>query len=382
MCAMPVKVQDESIHTVKPGKAHPGALLYHPNACATQEEAETLQGYQTLLEHIIVNGRVPELLVRKFARQIGSALAYCHYNNVVHRNLKIENILVSQDGVHVIKITDFEFSTLYDPLGQLATFCGTSYFPAPEMIARKPYIGPEVDIWGFGLVLYILVCGRVPFDGPDLTSIHAKVRSGSLKFPSRLSAECKDLLSHMLATNPGSRASLPQVLSHPWMVREYSGPPEMHIPTRDPLHPDKLDREVIHNMMPLLGPQFSGDVDEIEAQLVAVLNSRRYTLTTESSMARESNNTFGYWNEKQDGLSGSLYSLPLDPETTSEIDGTLSGSHCFGAFGLQLRSRLFPGSCSRPTLPVYVEDKSDALCGFHPLVSMYYLANEKMARCA
>ena len=123
-----------------------------------------------MLDSIISHGCLRECVARKFA---SSALEYCHMNNVVHRgqhpslialffqtNLKIENILISQTGN--IKIIDFDLSNLYDPTAHLGTFCRSLYFAASELLHTKIYTGPEVDVWSFGVVLYVLVCGKVP----------------------------------------------------------------------------------------------------------------------------------------------------------------------------------------------------------------------------
>ncbi|KAJ7491240.1 kinase-like domain-containing protein, partial [Mycena latifolia] len=177
-----------------------------------------------LLDYIIAHGRLRERVARKFARQIGSAVAHCHRENVVHRDITIENIILSPTGEAML--ANFHLAAVYDSLGKLATFCGTPYFPAPEMLAGRPYIGPEVDVWSFGTVLYILVCGKVPFDDSDFAALRAKVQLARVDYPSHLSTECRNLLSRMLVADPALRASLSEVLSHPWMVRGFSGPPD------------------------------------------------------------------------------------------------------------------------------------------------------------
>ncbi|KAJ7460950.1 kinase-like domain-containing protein [Mycena galericulata] len=194
-------------------------LNHHPNVMTGVEDRK---GYQTLLQYIIAHGRVGERTARKFARQISSALAYCHHHRVVHRDITIENILVSSSGE--VKIVNFGLSAVYHPRSHLYRSCGTYYFPAPEMLAGNPYVGPEVDVWGFGVVLYILVCGRVPFDDSDMASLHAKIRRGLVDYPSRLTAGCKDLLSRMLTTNSTQRILLSEVDSHPWILRGLAGP--------------------------------------------------------------------------------------------------------------------------------------------------------------
>ena len=139
-----------------------------------------------MLDYIITHGRLRERVARKFARQIGSALEYCHKNNVVHRGLRVEDILISQTGN--IKIIDFGISNVYNPSSHLRTFCGSLYFPAPEMLDAKVYIGPEVDVWNFGVVLYVLVCGKVPFDDESIPGLHAKIKRGFVEYPGWLSA--------------------------------------------------------------------------------------------------------------------------------------------------------------------------------------------------
>lgn len=138
-----------------------------------------------MLDYIISHGRLKEKQARKFSRQIASALDYCHRNSIVHRDLKIENILISKTGD--IKIIDFGLSNLFAPRGHLKTFCGSLYFAAPELLQAKQYTGPEVDVWSFGIVLYVLVCGKVPFDDQSMPALHAKIKKGIVDYPSWLS---------------------------------------------------------------------------------------------------------------------------------------------------------------------------------------------------
>jgi serine/threonine protein kinase len=157
-------------------------MIVHPNHYYMV--FEYVNGGQ-LLDFIIAHGRLRETVARKFARQIASALDYCHRNNVVHRDLKIENILISQTGN--IKIIDFGLSNLYNPVAHLSTFCGSLYFAAPELLNAKVYTGPEVDVWSFGVVLYTLVCGKVPFEDESMPALHAKIKRGLVEYPVWLS---------------------------------------------------------------------------------------------------------------------------------------------------------------------------------------------------
>lgn len=111
---------------------------------------------------------------------------YAQLNLLPLPDLKIENILISKSGN--IKIIDFGLSNLYSPLSHLSTFCGSLYFAAPELLNAKVYTGPEVDIWSFGIVLYVLVCGKVPFDDQSMPALHAKIKRGQVEYPAWLSA--------------------------------------------------------------------------------------------------------------------------------------------------------------------------------------------------
>jgi len=170
-------------------------LLDHPFICGMRDVQRTNYHWYMLfeyvnggqmLDYIIAHGRLKEKQARKFGRQIASALDYCHRNSIVHRDLKIENILISKTGD--IKIIDFGLSNLYSPRSLLKTFCGSLYFAAPELLQARQYTGPEVDVWSFGIVLYVLVCGKVPFDDQSMPQLHAKIKRGVVDYPQWLSA--------------------------------------------------------------------------------------------------------------------------------------------------------------------------------------------------
>jgi serine/threonine protein kinase KIN1/2 len=148
-----------------------------------------------MLDYIISHGKLKEKQARKFSRQIASALDYCHRNSIVHRDLKIENILIAKTGD--IKIIDFGLSNLFAPRGHLKTFCGSLYFAAPELLQARVYTGPEVDVWSFGIVLYVLVCGKVPFDDQSMPALHAKIKKGLVDYPGWLSTGKSNYLNFL-----------------------------------------------------------------------------------------------------------------------------------------------------------------------------------------
>ncbi|WFD25142.1 non-specific serine/threonine protein kinase [Malassezia nana] len=334
-------------------------LLLHPYICRMREMIVHTNHYYMVFEHInggqmldyiISHGRLRERSARSFARQIGSALQYCHANNIVHRDLKIENILISKSGN--IKIIDFGLSNLFSPKGHLNTFCGSLYFAAPELLNARVYTGPEVDVWSFGVVLFVLVCGKVPFDDPSMPVLHQRIKSGIVEYPAWLSPECKHLLSTMLVTDPHQRATMQDVMTHPWMMKGYDSPEPTYLPERVPLRAGHLDRRVIEQMN---GFEF-GSPDHIEQQLDEILRSDAYLNAVahhdrEDEPAREeaSSTTSRHRMSLQLGLP--FYRRKKDSEDTPNTDG--------------------PPGIKAPLHPAY---------GFHPLISVYFLVREKMER--
>ncbi|ODN96944.1 hypothetical protein I350_07919 [Cryptococcus amylolentus CBS 6273] len=359
------RLKDESkeIRTIR--EAHISLLLHHPYICGMREFImhtnhhymvfEFIDGGQ-MLDYIISHGRLRERAARKFARQIGSALDYCHQNSIVHRDLKIENILISKNGN--IKLIDFGLSNLYAPNRHLSTFCGSLYFAAPELLNAKAYTGPEVDVWSFGIVIYVLVCGKVPFDDQSMPALHAKIKRGYVEYPSWLSAEVKSLLSRMLVTNPLERATLTEVLNHPFMTKGFDGPPDSFLIRREPLRADELDPSVINAME---GFTF-GTAQTIYADLYQVLTSEEYLNCV---------STFEASREKRRGAGGSNPSFnspePMDSPKKKRFSG------------FDFKKRLFRED-KKVDEVVFKERVVDPTRGYDPLISIYFLAREKMER--
>ncbi|KKY38779.1 putative camk camkl kin1 protein kinase [Diaporthe ampelina] len=329
-------------------------LLNHPYVCGLRDVVRTNYHWYMLfeyvnggqmLDYIISHGKLKEKQARKFSRQIASALDYCHRNSIVHRDLKIENILISKIGD--IKIIDFGLSNLFSPRGHLKTFCGSLYFAAPELLQARAYTGPEVDVWSFGIVLYVLVCGKVPFDDQSMPALHAKIKKGLVDYPNWLSSECKNLLSRMLVTDPKQRATMAEVMAHPWVNKGYSSPPDNFLPRREPLTLP-LDPEVINAMT---GFNF-GPPEVIKAQLTRLIESEEY----------------------QRGVR--LYQQEKDLPQPSK-----DGDKKRGMFDFYKRRN---SMTSRDTLTAPSSEAlalgNDPLNAFSPLLSIYYLVKEKQDR--
>lgn len=266
-----------------------GKILYHPFICRLYEMYpmsnhyymlfEYVQGGQ-MLDYIVSHGSLKEAQARKFCRGIASALDYCHSNNIVHRDLKIENIMINTQGE--IKIIDFGLSNLFDRENLLKTYCGSLYFAAPELLSAHPYVGPEVDIWSFGVVLYVLVCGKVPFDDKSVNNLHEKIKRGNVEYPSSLSGECVSLLQRMLVVNPSHRGNIREVINHPWLNKGYQGPVKSYLPPRRPLE-YPLDQDVVKSIVEL---DLAPSVNHVNVELDKILRSQAYVSCVDNWYAK------------------------------------------------------------------------------------------------
>lgn len=143
-------------------------------------------------------------------------LVECHRLRFVHRDLKCENMLLSKN--YCLKISDFGFARRFTDTQKLQTYCGSYAYAAPEIIIGEPYLGRMADIWSIGVILYAMVCGKLPFKDKDAKTMLSDVAS-KLHFPSRIDDKCKDLIKGILKYNPKDRLTLEEIKSHPWMSR-------------------------------------------------------------------------------------------------------------------------------------------------------------------
>ncbi|XP_011213693.2 probable serine/threonine-protein kinase nek3 isoform X1 [Bactrocera dorsalis] len=171
-----------------------------------------------IFDYIAKFGRMSEGSARSKFWQILSAVEYCHMKNIVHRDLKAENLLL--DINMNIKIADFGFSNHFKVGELLATWCGSPPYAAPEVFEGKQYTGPEIDIWSLGVVLYVLVCGALPFDGSTLQSLRDRVLSGRFRIPFFMSSDCEHLIRRMLVLDPSRRYTINQIKTHRWVCGE------------------------------------------------------------------------------------------------------------------------------------------------------------------
>ena len=167
-----------------------------------------------LFDYIVKHGRMSEDKARRFFQQIVCAVEYCHRHNIVHRDLKPENLLLDSDLN--VKIADFGLSNIMTDGNFLKTSCGSPNYAAPEVISGKLYAGPEVDVWSCGIILYVLLVGRLPFDDEFIPALFRKINSGTYHTPSYLSPGARHIIHQMLKVNPVQRITIQEIRQDPW----------------------------------------------------------------------------------------------------------------------------------------------------------------------
>ena len=185
------------------------------------EECKGGELFDRIIEHIDNHKMYSEKEAAEIIYQIISAVGYCHNKGICHRDLKPENLLYlkkGNEGDNSLKIIDFGLSRDLSLKKILSSKVGTAYYVSPEILAGK--YNEKCDIWSTGVIMYVLLSGEPPFNGPSDRSIYSKIKSMAFDFKpdniwNKISNEAKDLLRHMLVPE-NQRYNASQVIAHPW----------------------------------------------------------------------------------------------------------------------------------------------------------------------
>ncbi|NXS81307.1 PASK kinase, partial [Erpornis zantholeuca] len=193
--------------------------LQHPNIIKVLDVFENECFFQLVMEKhgsgmdlftfIDNQPNLDEPLASYIFRQLVSAVGYLHCRNILHRDIKDENIVIAED--FTIKLVDFGSAAYLEPGKLFYTFCGTIEYCSPEVLSGKPYHGPELEMWSLGITLYTLVFGENPFC--ELEETLAAVLSP----PHPVSEGLMDLLAGLLHPIPEQRTTLAMLAEHPWL---------------------------------------------------------------------------------------------------------------------------------------------------------------------
>lgn len=203
-------------------------LVKHQNVLQLFEVMATKSKIYIVLEYAkggelfnkVAKGRLKEDIARWIFQQLISAVDCCHSRGVYHRDLKLENLLIDEDGS--LKVSDFGLSALADSKrqdGLLHTMCGTPAYVAPEVINRKGYDGAKADVWSCGVILYVLLAGHLPFQDSNLIEMYKKITRADYRCPNWFPPEVRRLLIKILDPNPNTRIPISKIMENSWFKK-------------------------------------------------------------------------------------------------------------------------------------------------------------------
>ena len=210
-------------------------LLRHPNIVHLYEVIESERYIGIVLEYgaggelfdyILAQKCLKEREACRLFAQLVSGVSYLHRKKIIHRDLKLENLLL--DRHRNVIITDFGFANNFSARSNdlMATSCGSPCYAAPELVVQDGmYVGAAVDVWSCGVILYAMLAGYLPFDddpanpdGDNINMLYKYIMATPLSFPDYITAEPRSLLQRMLVPDPAKRATLDEVMDHPWLA--------------------------------------------------------------------------------------------------------------------------------------------------------------------
>lgn len=204
-----------------------------------------------LLNYVRKRKKLEEGEARVLFKQIIQGLGYIHKRKILHRDIKLDNILL--DGKGRVKIADFGVSKLVKSGDVMHEQSGTPAYIAPEILKEEGYRGFKADIWSAGVVFFAMLCGTVPFKASNMKELHKMIIKGKYNLKEEISPDAKHLLRQMLETDPSKRISIKKILEHPWILQ---ADPQLEI--FSPEEKDIVKKEFIYN-----NPQFHNRSEKI-----------------------------------------------------------------------------------------------------------------------
>ena len=168
-----------------------------------------------LLSYMRKRSKVSEPTAKIIFKQIIKGLQYIHKKKIVHRDIKLDNVLI--DLTNTVKICDFGVSRILSPGDTMYEHCGTPAYIAPEIFRNEGYEGYSCDVWSAGVTLYYMLAGMQPFKGGKIEELKEVILKGQYEPIHDISKEANDLIDRMLKLNPKERISIEDILKHPWL---------------------------------------------------------------------------------------------------------------------------------------------------------------------
>lgn len=154
-----------------------------------------------------------------YFKQLLDAVEHCHARNVVHSDIKLENLLL--DGF-TLKLCDFGYSQPRDRY-DYTRVAGTPVYLAPEIVRKRPHDGTKADVWACGIALHCMVCGNYPYENwKDINLLISDIVNVRLKIFEKLTPACRDFMSRIFVPDPAQRASIRDLRAHPWIGERFA----------------------------------------------------------------------------------------------------------------------------------------------------------------
>ncbi|XP_031671689.1 hormonally up-regulated neu tumor-associated kinase homolog A [Oncorhynchus kisutch] len=245
-------------------------MVRHPHIVVLLETLETENSYYMamelcvggdLMDRICEKKRLEEREVRRYTRQILSAVEHLHTHGIIHRDLKIENFLL--DEHNNIKIVDFGLSNTLkverESAELLNTQCGSPAYAAPELLAHSKY-GPKVDVWSVGVSMFAMLTGTLPFtvEPFNIKQLHQKMVNGEIgTIPNDISKGAVGFVLSLLEPEPSKRPTIRSAMEEKWINEGYTRKPLHTLTHRNRLRPEDLNQSVLSYMTESLGYSLS-----------------------------------------------------------------------------------------------------------------------------
>uniref|UniRef100_A0A8C4QNG3 non-specific serine/threonine protein kinase n=1 Tax=Eptatretus burgeri TaxID=7764 RepID=A0A8C4QNG3_EPTBU len=233
-CLLHRKAPQVFLQKFFPRELHILSMLRHPNIIHTYEVFENMQekvyivmelAPHDLLDFIKKRQHLSDEVAKRIFKQMCLALNYCHDLNIAHRDLKCENVLLDKD--FNVKLCDFGFSRQCDTdaVGNIKyskTFCGSKEYAAPEVTQGIPYDPKMSDAWSMGVVLFIMVCGFMPYNGSKPKTMLRLQKDHRVNFPKTFAIPkgSKDLILKLLHPCAVRRPTIEDILRHWWVSND------------------------------------------------------------------------------------------------------------------------------------------------------------------